>query len=73
MTIGDIFVSVGVTDVGEMEYALWNETAYPFAEMKTLYKQIASYARAKKGNISRCELCGQKNSYHVHGCLNVKE
>jgi len=48
MTIGDIFHMFGEISDAEMEYALWSETAYPFADVKMLYYQIKHYMRVKK-------------------------
>lgn len=70
MTVADCFRTFGDISDEEIEYALWSETAYPFADIRLLFRQIKSYMRARNNEIKRCELCGFKEPFHMRGCLN---
>ena len=51
------------------EYILWNETAFPFSDIKMTVRQIRSAIRSGLNKVKRCELCGAKQPFHSHGCL----
>lgn len=57
-----------VESLEEINFILWNETAYPFCDTKTLYKQCQSSIRAKKNKIQRCEMCCYKIEVKCKNC-----
>ena len=46
----------------EIDYLLWNETAYPFGGRRTQVRQLNSAVRAWRRGITRC-ICGQPEAY----------
>ena len=60
------FLSIQYLDIclseRDVEYLMWNETAYPFAGFRTLIRQLRSAARAWRRGLSRC-MCGQPEAY----------
>ena len=48
--------------LSDIEYLMWNETAYPFAGLKTQIRQIGSAVRAHRRGVSRC-FCGQPEEF----------
>jgi len=51
------------------DYLLFNETAFPFSDLKITTYQLRSAIRARKNNIQRCEICGQNLNFHKFNCL----
>ena len=49
-------------------YILWEETAYPFSDIRTTVYQIRSAIRAGINKINRCDACGMKIPFHNHRC-----
>ena len=43
----------------ELEFILWNETAFPVAGLRYTVKQFFSALRRRKNNIKGCEFCGR--------------
>lgn len=54
-------------------YLLWNETAYPFGNLKIHTSQLRRAIRAHKNRIDTCEMCGHKSPYHRKGCFCSKK
>jgi hypothetical protein len=44
----------------EIDYMMWNQTAWPFGWPQLIVKQINSYMRARRNGVRRCEMCGHK-------------
>ena len=53
-------------------YILWNETAYPFSDLRMTLYQIRSSIRALNNNVKRCDACGMKHPFHKGTCLNYR-
>ena len=53
-------------------YILWNETAFPFSDLRMTTYQIRSAIRSRLNKIKRCGMCGMKIPFHKHGCLENK-
>ncbi len=53
-----------------VDFILWNETAFPFTDLKTTVCQIRRSIRAAKNKINRCDLCGNKIPFHHRKCMN---
>ena len=52
------------------DYILWNETAYPFSDVRQTLGQIKTALRAHKSDIRLCEFCGANEKYHKSYCLD---
>ena len=53
------------------EIFLWEWTAFPMADIKTITRQYRSAIRAHRNQIKRCEMCGWKEPNHQAYCLNA--
>lgn len=53
----------------ECEKLLWENTSYPFGDVKKICKQILAAIRAEKNNVKRCEFCLNKLPHHSTGCV----
>ncbi len=53
------------------EHILWDETAFPFSDLRYTLYQIRSAIRTRKNKINRCEMCGNKIPFHHHNCMEL--
>jgi hypothetical protein len=43
----------------ECDEILMNHTAFPFAGLRTVFRQLRHYARIRKHNLPLCDCCGR--------------
>ena len=71
MTIGQLARTFSPTlSDDDIDYLMFNETAYPFGDLCLVTYQLRSAIRAGRNGIERCELCGAKSPHHKSYCLN---
>lgn len=51
-----------------ISYLMWNETAYPFSDVRTTVYQLWSAIRAGRNSVRRCSLCSYAEPYHRKNC-----
>jgi len=56
----------------EIDYLLWEQTAFPCAGIKTTVYQLRQAVRAYRRHITLCHGCGHWEKYHKGWCPLVR-